>query len=100
MTLVSDPRYWIAEFAVSRQPPRFRGIDAGSATTGHNAGLHVFTSSAPPFEPGGNYSKFHVYTLLNHHGDFGAAAKALAEQGYGSRPPQRSQSASHSWAAA
>jgi putative DNA primase/helicase len=67
--------------------------DGWSATTGvcfsktHKWELlKVFTSNASPFEPGGVYSKFAVYALLNHGGDFSAAAKALAHQGYGSRP--------------
>jgi hypothetical protein len=33
----------------------------------------------------GCYSKFAVYTLLNHGGDFRAAARALADQGYGAQ---------------
>lgn len=60
-----------------------------SATTGNVVGkdgcelLHVFTSSAAPFEPGKNYGKFRAYALLNHNGDVSAAARALRLQGYG-----------------
>ncbi len=55
-----------------------------SATTGHNAGLHVFTSSAPPFKFNGTLSsKFGAFTWLNHGGDFKAAASALVDLGYG-----------------
>jgi putative DNA primase/helicase len=92
---ILEPHGWRIDRTIGEETRWTRpGKGAGtSATTGHNAGLHVFTSSAPPFEPGGNYNKFHVYTLLNYNGDFGAAAKALAEQGYGSRPQRRSQPA-------
>jgi putative DNA primase/helicase len=64
------------------------GKDFGiSATTNHQGSdlLHVFTSSAPPFEPGSTYSKFSAYTLLNHGGDFKEAARDLREQGYGKK---------------
>jgi hypothetical protein len=59
-----------------------------SATTGYCKGesgdlLHVFSSQAPPFKDHESYSKFAAFTLLNHNGDFRAAAKALAAQGYG-----------------
>jgi hypothetical protein len=60
-----------------------------SATTGaceSKAGkqlFYVFSSNAAPFEAGTPYSKFGAYALLNHGGDFGAAAKALAGLGYG-----------------
>jgi hypothetical protein len=63
------------------------GKDRGtSATTGYNAGLHCFSSSAAPFEANQNYSRFAVYAMLEHSGDFSAAAQALAKKGYGSRP--------------
>jgi hypothetical protein len=75
-----DVTYWL-------RPGKDRGQ---SATTGHNAGLHVFTSSAPPFEANGNYSKFGAYTVLNHGGDFAAAARALAKEGYGTPSPKPS----------
>jgi hypothetical protein len=58
------------------------------AKSGHEL-FAVFSSNADPFPgPSGGkvcsvHSKFGVYALLNHGGDFGAAAKALAAQGYG-----------------
>ncbi len=61
-----------------------------SATLGHCRSkdglprLYVFSSSASPFEAGHSYSKFAAFTLLEHAGDFGAAARALASQGHGS----------------
>ena len=58
----------------------------------NNAGqglLYVFSSNAAPFEQGKAYSKFAAFTFLNHRGDFKAAARALAEQGYGEQKPRR-----------
>ena len=65
------------------------GKPAGSsATTGFcqngNADLlYVFSSNAAPFEAGCAYTKFAAYALLNHDGNFGGAARALAQEGYG-----------------
>jgi Bifunctional DNA primase/polymerase, N-terminal len=64
------------------------GKDAGvSATTNHDGSdlLHVFSSSAPPFEADRWYSKFSAYAFLNHGGDFQEAARDLREQGYGKK---------------
>ena len=56
-----------------------------SATVNHTGTdrIHVFTSAVPGLEAGGNYTRFEVYTFLNHQGDFKAATKALAALGYG-----------------
>ncbi len=60
-----------------------------SATIGHcrsdRAGpkLYVFSTNAEPFEADRAYSKFEAFALVRHGGDFRAAAKALAAQGYG-----------------
>lgn len=64
-----------------RRPGKGIGI---SATTGRNDGdnLYVFSSSTP-FETEKPYSKFAAYAVLNHDGDFAAAARDLASQGYG-----------------
>ena len=40
--------------------------------------LYVFSSNAAPFEPERGYQPFSAYALLEHGGDFKAAAKALA----------------------
>jgi putative DNA primase/helicase len=64
-----------------------------SATTGYCRGkdgtdlLYVFSSNAHPFEPGRAYGRFAAYALLEHGGDYGAAAKALAAQGFGDGRP-------------
>ena len=72
-------RYW-------RRPGKYRGC--WSATTGYcrSGGcdlLHVFSSNAPPFGQGGSYSRFRAYALLNHDGDYRAAAGELALLGFG-----------------
>src|SRR5262249_14403625 len=72
-----------------------------SATTGYCKGtdgadlLAVFSSNAHPFEgPSGTkpctcYGKFAAYALLNHGGDFKAAARELAREGYGEQRHRR-----------
>lgn len=67
-----------------RRPDKKIGV---SATTGRNDAdnLYVFSSSTP-FAQGKPYSKFGAYALLEHGGDFSAAARDLAAQGYGSKP--------------
>lgn len=54
-----------------------------SATTNHQGYdlLYVFSTSTI-FEAEKGYTKFHAYALLNHNGNFTAAARELAEQGY------------------
>ena len=55
-----------------------------SATTNHAGSdrLYVFSSSTA-FEPERSYDKFAAYAVLQHGGDFSAAARALAAQGFG-----------------
>lgn len=66
-----------------------------SATTGFAVGedgadlLHVFSSNAEPLEAGKSYGKFRAYALLHHKGDYKAAAKNLARQGYGGASPAK-----------
>lgn len=60
-----------------------------SASTGHCKGpsgndlFYVFSTSAAPFDSEVSYSRFAVYALLNHRGDFTAATRALRLAGYG-----------------
>jgi P4 family phage/plasmid primase-like protien len=61
-----------------------RGISATVNYRGSNL-LYVFSSNAFPFEPESAYTPFAAYTFLEHGGDFTAAAKALAEEGYGEK---------------
>ena len=62
-----------------------------SATFGHKGRriFHVFTSSAPPFEANRGYAPFTVYALLEHGGDFAAAASDLRRKGFGSGNPHQ-----------
>jgi hypothetical protein len=54
----------------------------GNSATFNGEILCVFSTNAAPFEAKG-YNKFQVYALLEHGGDFTAAAKDLLERGYG-----------------
>src|SRR5574344_795063 len=54
----------------------------GNSATFNGEVLCVFSTNAAPFEAKG-YNKFQVYALLEHGGDFTAAAKDLLERGYG-----------------
>jgi len=71
------------------------GKDFGTSATVNfeNSGLfYVFSSNAEPFDSERAYNKFQAYTLLEHDGDYTAAARKLAQQGYGqSRPVLRNQ---------
>ena len=59
-----------------------------SATTGQSTDgvdrLYVFSTSTE-FEPERPYNKFSAYTLLQHAGDYSAAAKQLGADGYGTQ---------------
>ena len=62
----------------------------GSKSANGNELFCVFSTNAHPFQvptgkPCGCYGKFGAYALLNHDGDFAAAAKALYAEGYGDR---------------
>jgi Bifunctional DNA primase/polymerase, N-terminal len=62
--------------------------ERGSSATTNYAGsdvLYVFSSNASPFDPETAYTKFAAYALLDHGGDFQAAAHTLARTGF--RPP-------------
>lgn len=75
-----------------RRPGKTNGISATTGLRSKNGVelLCVFSSNAHPFDvPSGrtcgSYCKFAAYALLNHAGDFKAAAKELARQGFGER---------------
>lgn len=67
-----DNEYW-------RRP----GKDRGWSASLKDGTLYVFSSNAAPFEPDRAYAPFSVYTLLEHGGDFAAAATALRTAGFG-----------------
>lgn len=58
-------------------------MDSGKSATFNGLCFYVFSSSAEPFEANKGYSKFSAYALLEHGGDFSAAASALRAKGYG-----------------
>lgn len=62
------------------------GKDRGTSATLKNGVLYVFSTNAAPFDAEKGYSPFAVYTLLEHNGDFTAAASALRAEGYGAPP--------------
>jgi len=72
-----------------RRPGKAHGV---SATTGY-AGtdyLYVFSSSTA-LDNDRAYTKFGVYALLDHGGDFRAATTALGKAGYGEQPRKPNQ---------
>ena len=77
---VCEVAYWQRPGKIGKGP---------SATTGYCASdtgnelMKVFSSNANPFEEGQVYDKFSAFAHLYHDGDFGKAAKALVEKGYG-----------------
>ena len=62
------------------------GKEQGWSATIREGVFYVFSSNASPFEPDQSYAPFTVYTLLEHTGDFAAAAAALRAEGYGQPP--------------
>jgi hypothetical protein len=62
------------------------GKTSGTSATLKDGVFYVFTSNAPPFEPNHAYSPFAVFALLEHGGDFAAAARALRQHGFGDPP--------------
>ena len=72
------------------RPGKDRGVSAtvGMITSKRNGWplFWCFSTSVPEFKPETPYTKFGVYAVLNHRGDFKEAAKALAARGYGAPP--------------
>ncbi|HQI28372.1 MAG TPA: hypothetical protein PLT20_09845, partial [Sedimentisphaerales bacterium] len=62
------------------------GKTSGWSATLKDGVLFVFSQNAAPFEANQPYAPFSVYTLLEHHGDFAAAASALRQEGFGGDP--------------
>lgn len=60
--------------------------DAATSADWHE-GLNIFKcwSTSTEFKSEKGYSPFGVYAVLNHNGDWSAAAKALYEKGFGDR---------------
>jgi hypothetical protein len=69
-----------------RRPGKSRGL---SATTNHaGSGLFYPFTSSTVFDSERGYSKFACYAILDHGGDFRAAADALGKAGYGAALPK------------
>jgi putative DNA primase/helicase len=68
------------------RPGKKQGI---SASWNHRGGgiFYPFSSNAFPFEPMTSYTPFGIYALIEHQGDYAAAARALGAQGYGQQRP-------------
>ena len=67
-----------------RRPGKSSG---GQSASFNGEVFYVFSSNAAPFEPGA-YSPFNAYAILEHGGDFTAAANALLEAGFGKTAEQ------------
>lgn len=62
------------------------GKTGSTSATLKDEAFFVFSSNAEPFEANRAYSPFAAYALLEHHGDYQAAATALRSSGYGAPP--------------
>ncbi len=63
-----------------RKPGAGRGHSATTNCGGKDY-FYCFTTSCPPIQPRNNYSKFNLYALLYHKGDFKKAVKQLTMKG-------------------
>jgi hypothetical protein len=61
------------------------GKEGSTSATLRDGVFYVFSSNAAPFEPDRGYSPFAAYALLEHQGDFQAAAAHLRRSGYGAQ---------------
>jgi hypothetical protein len=91
---ILEPTGWIHAFdrgdtSYWRRPGKDHGVSASTNFGGSDL-LYPFTSSTE-FEPDQSYTKFGAYAVLEHDGDFGKAALALAKEGCGQQdgPPVR-----------
>lgn len=84
-----EPHGWRAvysrgEVTYWRRPGKNAGISASTNWGGYEL-LWVWSTSTP-FEAERGYNKFYAYAVLEHEGDFRAAARQLAAEGYGQAP--------------
>ena len=85
---VLEPHGWVRVFSRGditywRRPGKAKGVSATTGFAGTDY-LYVFTSSTA-LDAERAYTKFSVYALLNHGGDFRAATSALGQAGFGER---------------
>lgn len=77
---------WTLARDADNQQWRRPGKTSGCSATLKDRVFYVFSTNAGPFEADKAYGPFAVYTMLEHGGDFTAAASALRSLGYGSAP--------------
>jgi DNA-binding transcriptional ArsR family regulator len=65
--------------------PSKDGLGTSATVNYKGSDLFYVFSTSTTFEINRGYSKFSVYAILNHSGDFQAAAKELARLGYGGK---------------
>jgi hypothetical protein len=78
---------WVLVKSGENEHWRRPGKAAGTSATLKDGVFYVFSSNADPFESGRAYAPFAVYAMLEHAGDFNAAAGALRADGYGTDVP-------------
>lgn len=78
---------WTLARGGENQHWRRPGKDDGTSATLRDGCFYCFSSNAPPFQPNRAYGPFAVYALLEHGGDWTAAAADLLSQGYGEAAP-------------
>lgn len=66
-----------------------RGGNSGTSNYKGGDVLHVFSDAWQPLRDGHNYTKFGYYTFTRFNGDFRAATRQLAAEGYGDPLPPR-----------
>ncbi|MDF1613839.1 DUF3987 domain-containing protein [Desulfurivibrio dismutans] len=60
--------------------------DTSGVLLDDSGNFYVFSANAYPLEPGQSYSAFAIYAAYNHGGDYSAAARDLARQGFAEQP--------------
>ncbi len=65
--------------------------DHCGATLFNDGLLFVYSSNAEPLQENKPYSAFGLYGWLEHDGDFKKAARALGNEGYGTKPKDQTQ---------
>ncbi len=66
-----------------RRPGKSHGTPSATFNYGGSNLFFVFSTNAVPFEPERSYSRFGVYAMLEHRGNFATAARRLRALGYG-----------------
>jgi hypothetical protein len=66
-----------------RRPGKSTGTPSATFNYGGSNLFFVFSTNAVPFEPERSYSRFGVYAMLEHRGNYAAAARQLRALGYG-----------------